>query len=168
MGQDHKTLLLRRRIYWTQGNRNGYIFRPGTDGSHPVQLIDAQNSPRGIVIDFDEWRLYWTCQGDHLIRSSNMDGGELRTIRLSQTSAPQGIAVWGDRIYWTDHLAFNVESMGKNGEGNRTLNTGLYHLFHLAVLPTRSPPNSRANNCASVSCPGGVCVLTDLSSRCLP
>ena len=63
-------------MYWTEGNSNGSIFLAGTGGHDPVQLMPSQNRPRGIVIDFEEWRLYWTCQGDDLIRSSNMDMGK--------------------------------------------------------------------------------------------
>ena len=160
------SLTFRRRIYWTEDSEDGSVFASGTDGSHPAQLILNQNRPRDIVIDFEERRLYWACQGDHLIRSSNMDGGDIRIIQLPQSSSPHGIAIWGDRIYWTNHFAFKLEVIGKNGEGSLTLNTGSYHVYDLVILATRAPPSNRTNHCAFADC-YGVCVLTDVSFRCL-
>ena len=153
-------------MYWAEGNQDGFIGQSLTDGSDPLRLISGQSSPRGIVIDFEEWRLYWTCVGGGVIRSSSMDGGDMRTIQLAQNSAPQGIAVWGDRIYWSNHFAFKLESIAKDGRDNQTLTTGLFHLYHLAIVSGLTPPVNRTNHCASQSC-SGVCVLTDVSFRCL-
>ena len=88
----------------------------------------ADGNIYGLAFDWIANVVYTVSLRGHVIACSTMC-----TIHLAGNCSPQGIAVWGDRIYWTNHFTFKIESMDKNGEDRRTLNTGSYHLYHLAV-----------------------------------
>ena len=162
---DESIIYSSRLMYVSSGD---YIIRTEMDGYNRVTNFIRVSAPRGVFIDFKGSRLYWSSAGDKRIGSSNMAGGDIRTVvQLGTNSHPQGIAVMGDRIYWTDHFAGKLESSNKYGTDVQTLYDGTDRIMHLVVAPTEDhQPGNRTNHCVQ-QCDYGICVLSATSFRCL-
>ena len=150
-------------IYWTQGNSGGSVNRAIMDGSNRVELFTGLNNPRGIHIDLQESRLYWTVAGDAKIDSSNLDGEDRRTVVQLW---PQGIAVLDGYIFWSDNYAGKLQRSSKSGSDVSTLLDASVDMKHITVLFDPNLPIGRVNHCEDKSC-STVCVLTTSSYRCL-
>ena len=147
---------------------NNSIIRAEMDGTNRVPNFIQVNAPRGIFIDLVDPRLYWGSPQDKLIQSSDLDGGDIRTIvQLGADSHPQGLAVMADRIYWTDHYTGKLQSSRKNGTEFQTLYEGADRVMHLVVAPTDNRRGNRINPCDQQCSPISICVLKTISSRCL-
>ena len=69
------------------------------DGSDPSPIVTGLNGQAGIVIDDGTNRMYWTEYSGNRIRSSNLDGTEVRTIfTLPSGTDPWEIAIHNNRI----------------------------------------------------------------------
>ena len=157
-------------MFWTEGSVRGSISRAWMDGSNPVRLATGLHEPRGITIDFQSSRLYWTCVGDDKVQSSNMHGTNIQTViqrpQRPTSSRPYGIALLGGRIYWTNNITKKLESQTVSGRDPRLLHTGVNPLWHLTIVPRLGLPTNRTNHCENQSCPN-VCVLTPTSFKCV-
>ena len=156
-------------MYWSKGGSDGSLSRAVMDGSELVVLVPRINEPRGVQIDFQESRLYWASAGDKTIESSDFDGqNRLVVARLPQDSWPQGLAILGDSIFWSDHYSGKLEQSFKSGPEINTLVKNEHDIKHLTLVPDPGLPNGVGNLCAHRNC-SIVCVLTSSSSwRCLP
>ena len=152
-------------MYFSSGDS---IVRAEMDGTDKVPNFIQVNATRGLFIDLEDSRLYWSSTTDKLIQSSDLAGGDIRTIvHLGPTSHPQGIAVMGDRIYWTDHYVGKLESSYINGTDVRTLYDGADKIMHLVVAPIESRYGNRTNDCEQRCYSSIICVLNANSFRCL-
>ena len=141
-------------------------MRAGMDGSSPVTLVSASGDAYGIVIDFKASKLFWPDDDDHKIQSSNLAGGDRRTIVQRSNVSPHGIAYVKDRIYWGERDSKQLRSSTTAGDDITTLHTDSSSIMHVIVVPDFSLPRNRTNHCAKHSCEK-VCVLTAASFRCL-
>ena len=154
-------------MFWTNEARNS-VGRSGMDGSNPLSIISGLNGPRGIKVDFEESRIYFTVASDHKIESSNFQGGDRRTvIQVSSDSYPYGIVLLNNKIYWANLYSKTIQCCTKDGGDTEILlNTGTSGVGYLTAVPMLNLPRNRINHCAQQSC-SKVCVLTTTSSRCL-
>ena len=132
-------------------------------------LVTRTKRPTGITINFpSEQRLYWTEFSRDSIRRSDLNGHGVETvIQLSHTARPQGIALIGDRIYWSTWASKEMESSRKDGSERRVHLTGDDRMNHVVAFPnTNLPSSGRINHCESQNCTK-VCVPTVASFRCL-
>ena len=85
-------------MYWT--NLAGSIMKAGMDGSDATLVVSGLQLPKGIVIDYGSSRLFWVDELANKIQSSNLAGGDIRTVvQLSASANPQGIALYGNKLY---------------------------------------------------------------------
>ena len=144
------------------------IIRAEMDGTNRVPNFIRVKAARGIFIDLEGSRLYVTSAGDKQIKSSNLDGGDIRTIvQLGRNSHPQGVAIMGGRIYWTDHFVGKLESSDMSGADRRTLYDGADKIMHLVATPTANPRENRTNDCDQQCSSSVICVLNANSFTCL-
>ena len=137
------------------------------DGSSPLTLVSGAGNADGLTIDFASRRLYWAEFTGKKIQSSDMDGGDVRTVvQLPSTSGPVGIAVVNDRIYWGNAYDFKLQSSTKDGQDIQTLYTDTSHVRLITVVPELDQSVQRMNDCEGRSC-SKLCVLTPASYRCL-
>ena len=152
-------------MYWTADA--GSIVQAGMDDSDPFTIFSGLRSPRGITIDFQSARLYWTCKGDNTVQTSNMEGKGIRTvIQLPSGSVTYGVGLFGERIYWTNYESKTLQSSTKTGQDVRTLLTGSSAFFRFVVASNFTTPTNRTNPCEGQRC-SKVCVLTPTSFSCL-
>ena len=162
-------------MYWTTPSSgdffsgDGSISRAGMDGSSVSVIVTRLNEPKGIAIDFQSSRLYWTVPLDSEVQSSDMEGKDIRAvIRFPSNSYTFGIALFGKRIYVTHRLSRTLESFTMAGQDIQVLHTDTERnlLFNLAIVSPRPDlRRNRTNLCESHGC-SKVCVLTGTSSRC--
>lgn len=107
-------------LFWSHRDPLGSkIERSNLNGENRKTLIDTDiTAPVGIALDEANSHLYWTDLQLEKIERTNMNGKE-RLIILSERSA-YGIAVSGNRIYWTDDKTGNIEIITKKTEINES------------------------------------------------
>ena len=140
------------------------------DGSNVSVIVAHLNEPKGIAIDFQSSRIYWTVPLDGTVESSDMQGKVIRTVmQFPSGSGTYGIALFGNRVYVTNRLSRTLESFTTEGTDLRVLhkeNTDA-SLFNLAVISPRPDLlRNRTNQCENHGC-SKVCLLTRTSSRCV-
>ena len=87
------------KIYCT--NPNGKIQRVNFDGSNfRYNLITGLEAPKHIVLDVAGGKCYWTETGER-IRRANLGGSNIETL-VTGLGTLGGIAVAGDKLYWTE------------------------------------------------------------------
>ena len=152
-------------MYYTTDEDNS-IRRAGLDGSNPVTIISGEAGDYwDIATDFNSSTLFWTARSAHTIESSDLNGGNRRTIvRLPANSYPRGIALANDRIYWA-HSGDEKKLQSGTIHGNDviTLLTDTKTIHALTLVPDLSLPQDRTNHCARNSCLK-VCVLTAITA----
>uniref|UniRef100_A0A3Q3WYZ7 EGF-like domain-containing protein n=1 Tax=Mola mola TaxID=94237 RepID=A0A3Q3WYZ7_MOLML len=81
-------------MYWSDWGTQAKIEKAGMNG------VDRQV----LVADNIEWRLYWVDSKLHLVASVDLNGAHRRTHMSSAETLghPYALAVFEDRIYWTD------------------------------------------------------------------
>ena len=153
-------------MYYATG-KIGSIKRAGMDGSNPTTLVTGLGQPWDITVDLKTSKLFWTDYYNDKIESSNLDGGERRTvISLFSFAAPTGVAVSNDRLYWGESRGRKLQSSTMDGQDVIILHTEVDYIYGVAVVTDLILPRNRTNHCARNSC-SKVCVLTPTSSRCL-
>jgi hypothetical protein len=64
-------------------------------------------------LDWPNGRLYWTDAKSQTIESVTITGKDRRTILSDVPKHPFGIAVFEDKLYWSDWDTMNIESCNK-------------------------------------------------------
>lgn len=148
-----------RYIFWTDWGENPHIGKAGMDGTHH-QIIVQNNLgwPNALSINFETKELYWGDARDDFIAVCDYTGNRRKVI-LNREINPMAklhhifaIAVWEDRVYWSDWETKSIESCHKD-HGNDC--TTLLHTIHRPMdirvyHPYRQQPT--ANPCADSVC----------------
>lgn len=113
-------------IYYSSSEDNN-IQRKRLNGilSFDEVVINQQNTPRGIAIDYDHGRIYFADGEHNSITVANLDGSNLEY--LNDTDEP--VDVCFDRrtgfLYFTDVVEGSISSYDYNSSADRTLISGL-------------------------------------------
>ncbi|XP_064624228.1 very low-density lipoprotein receptor-like isoform X2 [Lineus longissimus] len=122
---------LGKYIYWTDWAENHpRIEKCGINGYGRKAIITTGLQwPNGLTIDFVKKWLYWVDAKMHMIGSADLDGNNQRTILSAQglLKHPFSIAVFEDRVYWSDWEHEAIKSVDKF-TGNNTQSHAI-HLF---------------------------------------
>uniref|UniRef100_A0A2I2ZJL4 LDL receptor related protein 8 n=1 Tax=Gorilla gorilla gorilla TaxID=9595 RepID=A0A2I2ZJL4_GORGO len=96
---------LRGFMYWSDWGDQAKIEKSGLNGVDRQTLVsDNIEWPNGITLDLLSQRLYWVDSKLHQLSSIDFSGGN-RKMLISSTdflSHPFGIAVFEDKVFWTD------------------------------------------------------------------
>ncbi|XP_006839930.1 PREDICTED: low-density lipoprotein receptor-related protein 8 [Chrysochloris asiatica] len=96
---------LRGFMYWSDWGYQAKIEKSGLNGVDRQTLVsDNIEWPNGITLDLLSQRLYWVDSKLHQLSSIDFSGGN-RKMLISSTdflSHPFGIAVFEDKVFWTD------------------------------------------------------------------
>ena len=117
------------KVYWTEqtGESAGTINSANLNGSGVKELTAIMAVPRGIVVDTDNSKLYWTNSRGR-IQSANLDGSGIRNV-LENLPDLIDIAIDRGVLYWTQYNATagtgNVGILNPTGQRNaRYISTG--------------------------------------------
>ena len=132
------------------------------DGFGPSNIVIGLQDPRGIAIDFKMSRMYWADK----MQSSNLDGSSVLTLADAGVTAPTGIALMGDAVFWGAYDNNQLRSSNKEGTDIRVLHTDTNYIRYLTVLSDFELPQNRTNRCEGRKC-SSVGVLTIDSYECV-
>ncbi|XP_028744207.1 low-density lipoprotein receptor-related protein 8 isoform X3 [Peromyscus leucopus] len=96
---------LRGFMYWSDWGFKAKIEKSGLNGADRQTLVsDNIEWPNGITLDLLSQRLYWVDSKLHQLSSIDFSGGNRKMLIFSTDflSHPFGIAVFEDRVFWTD------------------------------------------------------------------
>ncbi|KAM6173237.1 low-density lipoprotein receptor-related protein 8 isoform 6-T6 [Erethizon dorsatum] len=96
---------LRGFMYWSDWGYQAKIEKSGLNGVDRQTLVsDNIEWPNGIALDLLNQRLYWVDSKLHELSSIDFSGGNRKTLISSADflSHPFGIAVFEDKVFWTD------------------------------------------------------------------
>ncbi|KAL6031981.1 hypothetical protein STEG23_029128 [Scotinomys teguina] len=96
---------LRGFMYWSDWGFKAKIEKSGLNGADRQTLVsDYIEWPNGITLDLLSQRLYWVDSKLHQLSSIDFNGGNRKMLIFSTDflSHPFGIAVFEDRVFWTD------------------------------------------------------------------
>lgn len=154
-------------MYWSDWGDNPKIARSKMDGTFDFPFVTKDIKwPNGLTIDYPNQRLYWVDAKLSTIESILLDGTGRRIILAGIVKHPYAIAVFEDKLYWSDWSTHSIQSCDKfTGKNHHTLvrekKAYIYgvHIFHSAL-------KQRYNNpCSSAYC-SDLCMLSGLSYSC--
>ncbi|XP_019521969.1 PREDICTED: low-density lipoprotein receptor-related protein 8 isoform X7 [Hipposideros armiger] len=96
---------LRGFMYWSDWGYQAKIEKSGLNGVDRQTLVsDNIEWPNGITLDLLNQRLYWVDSKLHQLSSIDFSGGNRKMLISSPDflSHPFGIAVFEDKVFWTD------------------------------------------------------------------
>ncbi|XP_067627209.1 prolow-density lipoprotein receptor-related protein 1 isoform X1 [Eurosta solidaginis] len=157
-----------RHIFWSDWGDNPHIGKAGMDGSNPQVIVrDNLGWPNALTISFETNELFWGDAREDTISVSDLDGKNIRLL-LARSINPQlnlhhifAIAVWEDKIYWSDWETKSIEYCNKyNGLNCSTLVTIIHRPMDLRVYhPYRQQQPSTPNPCLTAGC-STLCLLS--------
>lgn len=100
-------------MFWTDWGENSHIGAAFMDGSGPKVLVSGLKWPNGLALDWPNGRIYWVDAQAKTIESTTITGTDRRKIIDGIVQHPFGLAVFEDRLYWSDWDTLSIESCEK-------------------------------------------------------
>ncbi|XP_061694919.1 low-density lipoprotein receptor-related protein 8-like isoform X3 [Syngnathoides biaculeatus] len=143
-------------MYWSDWGTRAKIEKAGMNGvDRQVLVADDTEWPNGITLDVANRRLYWVDSKLHHIASVDLNGAHRRTHMASAETLghPYALAVFEDRIYWTDRDKASVFTANRlTGQDVHTLAENLNDPHDIAVFhQLRQPRGPDSCNLGSVA-----------------
>uniref|UniRef100_A0A3B4A1J9 EGF-like domain-containing protein n=1 Tax=Periophthalmus magnuspinnatus TaxID=409849 RepID=A0A3B4A1J9_9GOBI len=143
-------------MYWSDWGTRAKIEKAGMNGvDRQVLVADNIEWPNGITLDVANRRLYWVDSKLHHISSVDLNGAHRRTHLSSaeRLGHPYALAVFEDRIYWTDRDRAAVFMANRlTGQDIHTLAENLNDPHDIVVFhQLRQPPGPDSCNLGSVA-----------------
>ncbi|XP_074236947.1 low-density lipoprotein receptor-related protein 8 isoform X3 [Saimiri boliviensis] len=151
---------LRGFMYWSDWGYQAKIEKAGLNGVDRQTLVsDNIEWPNGITLDLLSQRLYWVDSKLHQLSSVDFSGGNRKRL-ISSTdflSHPFGIAVFEDKVFWTDLENEAIFSANRlNGLEISTLAENLNNPHDIVVFHELKQPRA-ADACELSAQPNGGC-----------
>ena len=151
------------------------------DGSNCRTIIEmAAGFIPHIAIDHSQFRLFRTNSFSRTIKSSNLEGGDEKTVVQLPLSVyyPSGFTFLNDRMYWAENgpmavkfpgpVRSSLRSSNEVGPDICTLSNDENNtIADLTFVGPSSPSMTRVNHCEKQDCSTNICVLTPTSFRCV-
>ncbi|XP_037133045.1 low-density lipoprotein receptor-related protein 8-like isoform X1 [Syngnathus acus] len=143
-------------MYWSEWGTRAKIEKAGMNGvDRQVLVADNIEWPNGITLDVANRRLYWVDAKLHHIASVDLKGAHRRTHMTSAEilGHPYALAVFEDRIYWTDRDKASVFMANRlTGQDVHTLADNLNDPHDIVVFHhLRQPQGPDSCNLGSVA-----------------
>lgn len=92
------------------------------DGEERTTVVTENLAwPNGLSIDIEQGRIYWNDAKKKVIEVADLDGKN-RKVLIQNVEHPYGLAVVGNRVYWSDWQAKAVfQANKKDGSGRKIL-----------------------------------------------
>ncbi|XP_061652239.1 low-density lipoprotein receptor-related protein 8-like isoform X2 [Phyllopteryx taeniolatus] len=137
-------------MYWSDWGTRAKIEKAGMNGvDRQVLVADNTEWPNGITLDVANRRLYWVDSKLHHIASVDLNGAHRRTHMASaeRLGHPYALAVFEDRIYWTDRDKASVFMANRlTGQDIHTLAENLNDPHDIVVFHQLRQPQAPRND----------------------
>ncbi|XP_053776749.1 low-density lipoprotein receptor-related protein 8 isoform X13 [Desmodus rotundus] len=151
---------LRGFMYWSDWGYQAKIEKSGLNGADRQTLVsDSIEWPNGITLDLLTQRLYWVDSKLHQLSSIDFSGGNRKMLISSPDflSHPFGIAVFEDKVFWTDLENEAIFSANRlNGLEISILAENLNNPHDIVVFHELKQPRA-ADACELTAQPNGGC-----------
>ena len=122
------------QVYWTdvEGGTNSSMRCLNEDGSVSTVLTGLSH-PRGMALDMQRGKMYWTDGGTHTIRRANLDGSDSDSpVPSDNTGSGVAINTKGGKIYWTigGKPSVNDGAIRRANLDGSAMETVVGNLFH--------------------------------------
>jgi len=113
-------------LYWGDQSSN-FIYRAGLDGSNPIEFITSSTFHRGLALDAQAGRIYWSTSPtatSGAILNADLNGFDIQTtIPAAANSKPARIALHLGigKIYWNDTVSDTIRRADLNGGNQQTI-----------------------------------------------
>ncbi|OQV13656.1 Low-density lipoprotein receptor-related protein 1 [Hypsibius exemplaris] len=132
-----------RAIFFTQWGWEAKIERAWLDGSNRLEIVTTKLAwPNALAIDFIHNRLYWIDTKLDRIESVKFDGLERRTSLHLPNAHTYGLAILGDRLYWSEWGSSSIRTAPLNGSSNSTVHETERRPMGIVVLHSSRQPSS--------------------------
>lgn len=147
---------LRGLIFWTDWGMHARIERAGMDGNDRMTIITGEQIkwPNGLALDILEQRVYWADAKVKLIMSCDYWGQNVRLVLRSHEHLkhPFSLAVFEERLYWTDWDHEGVLTANKfTGSDFKTVMNGVSGPMTVRVYHELAQPD-HPNKCFAHDC----------------
>ncbi|XP_055259051.1 low-density lipoprotein receptor-related protein 8 isoform X6 [Moschus berezovskii] len=151
---------LRGFMYWSDWGFQAKIEKSGLNGVGRETLVsDGIEWPNGITLDLLNQRLYWVDSKLHQLSSIDFSGGNRKMLISSPDflSHPFGIAVFEDKVFWTDLENEAIFSANRlNGLEISVLAENLNNPHDIVIFHELKQPRA-ADACELSAQPNGGC-----------
>ncbi|KAA3606484.1 MAG: T9SS C-terminal target domain-containing protein [Calditrichaeota bacterium] len=121
-------LIAQDKIYFTdRGTTPRQIFKANLDGSNVESIISSGlSSPREIVLDATNSKIYWADQGTQKIQRADLDGSNVEDL-VTGISGAHGMAIDfnSQKIYWSAFGLDKIQRADLDGSNVEDIITGL-------------------------------------------
>ncbi|XP_060527930.1 putative vitellogenin receptor [Cylas formicarius] len=154
-------------MFWTDWDKPAEIAFAYMDGTgHKAFLRDNIYWPNGLALDKPNERLYWCDAKKMTLESIRLDGTDRRIVLEGIAKHPFAIAVFEDRLFWSDWETHSIQICNKfTGKNHSTLikdeNEFIYgiSIFHSAL-------HERTENPCSLAFCSDICLLNGDGYTC--
>nr|UVT84832.1 vitellogenin receptor [Lasioderma serricorne] len=156
------------QMYWTDWGKHPEIGKANMDGSEDISFVTNQIFwPNGLAIDSPNERLYWTDAKHDMVQSIRLDGTDRRVVLEQFVGHPFAIAVFEDRLYWSDWASDSIETCHKfTGKNHSVVVTERQNrVFGLQVFHPALKESLSSNKCNFTSC-SHLCLPTKEGHSC--
>ncbi|XP_061489006.1 low-density lipoprotein receptor-related protein 8 isoform X5 [Rhineura floridana] len=147
-------------MYWSDWGDIAKIEKSGLNGmDRQVLVTDNIEWPNGITLDLLNQRLYWVDSKLHLLSSVDFSGSNRKVLisSVDDLSHPFGLAVFEDRVFWTDLENEAIFSANRlNGLDVSVLAENLNNPHDIVVFHELKQPKA-PDACELNSLPNGGC-----------
>ncbi|XP_073090060.1 low-density lipoprotein receptor-related protein 8 isoform X9 [Manis javanica] len=151
---------LRGFMYWSDWGNEARIEKAGLNGVERQTLVsDNIEWPNGITLDLLNQRLYWVDSKLHQLSGIDFSGGNRKMLISSPDflSHPFGIAVFEDKVFWTDLENEAIFSANRlNGLEISVLAENLNNPHDIVIFHELKQPRA-ADACELSTQPNGGC-----------
>jgi len=155
-----------RLLFVTEWGSLPMVVQMNLDGSGRREIVKTDIKwPNGIAVDETTNRLYWADAERNTIESATVDGADRRLI-IEDVHHPFGVAVFEDRLFWSDWREFSIYSCNKF-TGNNLQSVLVAHSRINGLSVMHSLPNLAPTPCdeATAAC-SHLCIPTANSYVC--
>lgn len=154
-------------MYWTDWGSNPHIGKAGMDGSNPrIIITEDLGWPNALTINYETKELFYGDAVKDYIAMSDMEGGHRRVIVRKENNPGLNLghifalAVWEDKIYWTDWDNKSLVSCEKYHGTNCSIVAQFVHKpMDLRVIHPSRQRVTEVNPCDKANC-STLCVLS--------
>jgi hypothetical protein len=142
-------------MFWTDWGTNAKIEISGMDGTHRRAIVTSNILwPNGLAVDPLEERIYWADAKLRTLSSADYLGANRQVVLhdYRHVKHPFSLAVFEDKVYWTDWETEGVHTVDKfTGKNVKSVVRGVSGLMTIKIYHQVLQPEV-PNKCANHQC----------------
>ncbi|KAJ8870494.1 hypothetical protein PR048_029517 [Dryococelus australis] len=156
-------------MFWSDWGSSPMIGKAGMDGAKANVFVGSDiHWPNGLALDYPNYRLYWIDAKLLKIETITLDGHDRRVILQGAFKHPYSIAVFEDKLYWSDWVDREIESCNKfTGKDREVIVKMKKHpIYNIQVYHPAMHPPQMVNPCSRALCSHLCLLAADMTYSC--